>query len=120
MRRGATESLADGAGGVLESPGPRRGPSRTEIRFATGSCSLGAVLVGATDRGACAILLGESPEPLLEDLARRFPRAALLDGGEAVEALLAAVVGLVERPRERAELPLDLQGTDFQRRVWDA
>jgi AraC family transcriptional regulator of adaptative response/methylated-DNA-[protein]-cysteine methyltransferase len=98
----------------------RAGGAQTTIRFALGDCSLGAILVAATDLGVCAILLGDAPEPLLRDLQDRFPRAHLVGGDAAFEALVARVVGLVETPREHHELPLDVRGTAFQQRVWQA
>jgi AraC family transcriptional regulator of adaptative response/methylated-DNA-[protein]-cysteine methyltransferase len=98
----------------------REGGAGLEIRFAVGECSLGSILVAATERGVCAILLGDSPEELLRDLDRRFPRADLVGGDATFEQLVAKVVGLVENPRLGLELPLDIRGTAFQRRVWEA
>jgi AraC family transcriptional regulator, regulatory protein of adaptative response / methylated-DNA-[protein]-cysteine methyltransferase len=91
-----------------------------EIRFAIGECSLGSILVAATRRGVCAILLGNDPQALAHDLERRFARARLIGADAGFEALVAKVVGLVERPRLGVELPLDLRGTAFQLRVWQA
>src|SRR5690606_11409441 len=98
----------------------RRGGAGETIRFAVAGCSLGALLVAATDRGVCAIALGDDPGALVEDLERRFPRATLVGGDEAFEALVARVVGLVERPAIGRDLPLDLRGPAFQRREWEA
>ena len=98
----------------------RSGGADQPIRFAVGECSLGSVLVAATGRGVCAILLGDDPEELVHDLERRFPRAELLGGDAAFEALVGKVVALVERPAAGAALPLDIRGTAFQRRVWKA
>jgi AraC family transcriptional regulator of adaptative response/methylated-DNA-[protein]-cysteine methyltransferase len=91
-----------------------------EIHFAVGQCSLGAILVAATERGVCAILLGDDPEELVHDLERRFARARLVGADEGFERLVAQVVGLVERPASTSELPLDIRGTAFQERVWKA
>ncbi|HYQ14440.1 MAG TPA: methylated-DNA--[protein]-cysteine S-methyltransferase, partial [Polyangiaceae bacterium] len=90
------------------------------IRFALGQCSLGAILVAATARGVCAISLGSEPEPLLHELERQFPRAELLGGDAQFEAWVAQVVALVEEPRREQALPLDIRGTAFQERVWQA
>lgn len=92
------------------------------IRFAVASCGLGKVLVAATERGVCAIMLGERAEPLLEDLQRRFPNAVAIDSGAEpdFERTLAQVVRLIEDPAQSVDLPLHVRGTDFQRRVWDA
>lgn len=98
----------------------RAGGVDVEIRFAIGECSLGAVLVAASDRGVCAILLGDDPDELAHDLERRFPRAALVGADAAFEQLVATVVGLIETPRVGVELPLDVRGTAFQQRVWQA
>ncbi len=98
----------------------RSGGARLGIRFAVGECSLGSVLVAATERGVCAILLGEDPQQLVHDLERRFPRAELVGGDASFEELVAQVVGLIERPALGANLPLDIRGTAFQLRVWKA
>lgn len=98
----------------------RAGGARLAIRFAVGECSLGSILVAATERGVCAILLGAAPEELVHDLERRFPRADLVGGDAAFESLVARVVALVERPSAGVTLPLDVRGTAFQRRVWEA
>lgn len=98
----------------------RSGGGGEEIRFAIGQCSLGSILVAATARGVCAVLLGDDPEALAHDLERRFPRAKLIGGDSAFEELAARVIGLVEQPRLGATLPLDIRGTAFQERVWQA
>jgi AraC family transcriptional regulator of adaptative response/methylated-DNA-[protein]-cysteine methyltransferase len=98
----------------------RRGGEGAAIRFAVGACSLGHVLVAATDKGVCAILLGDDPEVLVRDLQDRFPKAALTGGDAGFEALVAQVVGLVEAPGGPSSLPLDIGGTAFQQRVWQA
>jgi len=98
----------------------RNGGAELPIRFAIGECSLGSVLVAATARGVCAILLGDDPEELAHDLERRFPRAKLIGADADFEDLVARVVGLMERPGTPASLPLDIRGTAFQQRVWKA
>jgi AraC family transcriptional regulator of adaptative response/methylated-DNA-[protein]-cysteine methyltransferase len=98
----------------------RAGGSGAEIRFAIGQSTLGAILVAATARGVCAILLGDDPEVLVHDLERRFPRAQLLGADAGFEQLIAQVVGLVEQPELGTALPLDIRGTAFQQRVWKA
>jgi AraC family transcriptional regulator of adaptative response/methylated-DNA-[protein]-cysteine methyltransferase len=98
----------------------REGGAGREIRFAVAGCSLGAILVAATERGVCSILLGDDPEELVHDLERRFPRAGLVGADSAFERLVAKAVGLVEGRSAAAELPLDVRGTAFQRRVWEA
>ena len=98
----------------------RAGGANTAIRFAIGQCSLGAILVAASERGVCAILMGDDPGRLARDLQDRFPRATLIGGDAGFEKLVARVVGLVEAPRLGADLPLDVRGTAFQQRVWQA
>ena len=98
----------------------RDGGAHTEIRFAIGECSLGSILVAASDRGVCSILLGDDPDELLRDLQDRFPRAGLIGGDAGFEQLVAKVVGFVEEPGVGLDLPLDLRGTAFQQRVWQA
>jgi AraC family transcriptional regulator, regulatory protein of adaptative response / methylated-DNA-[protein]-cysteine methyltransferase len=98
----------------------RRGAPATAIRFAVGACSLGSILVAASDKGVCSILLGDDPEVLVRDLQDRFPRASLTGGDAAFERWVAVVVGLVEAPGLGHDLPLDIRGTAFQQRVWQA
>ena len=94
--------------------------AQTQIRFAVGQCSLGAILVAASERGLCAILMGDSPDELLNDLQRRFANAELSGGDHDFEQLVATVVGFVEAPQLGLKLPLDVRGTLFQQRVWQA
>ncbi|KXG79254.1 bifunctional DNA-binding transcriptional regulator/O6-methylguanine-DNA methyltransferase Ada [Pseudomonas mosselii] len=98
----------------------RAGGQGATIRFALAQCSLGAILVAQSERGICAILLGDEPEPLLKDLQDKFPKAQLIGGDDAFERLVAEVIGFVEAPALGLALPLDVQGTAFQERVWQA
>ena len=98
----------------------RSGGLGASIRFAVGECSLGSILVAATDKGVCAILLGDEPEPLVRGLQDSFPRARLIGGDKGFEQLVAKVVGFVEAPALGLDLPLDVRGTAFQQRVWQA
>jgi AraC family transcriptional regulator of adaptative response/methylated-DNA-[protein]-cysteine methyltransferase len=98
----------------------RAGGAKVEIRFAVGECSLGSILVAHTGRGICAILLGEDPDALARQLQDQFPRASLIGGDAGFERLVATVVGFVESPRLGLDLPLDVRGTAFQERVWQA
>ncbi|HEX2179154.1 MAG TPA: methylated-DNA--[protein]-cysteine S-methyltransferase, partial [Actinomycetota bacterium] len=90
------------------------------IRFGVGSCTLGEVLVAATERGVCAVLLGDDAGELADELRRRFPRADLTPGDAEFEAWMVAVIGLVEDPASAVDLPLDVRGTAFQHLVWQA
>ena len=90
------------------------------IRFAIGQCSLGSILVARSEQGACAILLGDDREALARDLQARLPNIELISGDRASEQLLARVVAFVEAPSLGYDFPLDIRGTAFQRRVWQA
>jgi AraC family transcriptional regulator of adaptative response/methylated-DNA-[protein]-cysteine methyltransferase len=97
----------------------RDGGKGAVVRFAIGECSLGSVLVAATDKGVCAILLGDAPEPLLAELQDRFPNADLVGADAAFEDTVAKVVGFIDRrDGQGLDLPLDVRGTAFQRQVW--
>jgi AraC family transcriptional regulator of adaptative response/methylated-DNA-[protein]-cysteine methyltransferase len=98
----------------------RAGGADADIRFAVGECSLGSILVARSELGVCAILLGDDPDALARDLQDRFPRATLIGGDAEFEQLVAQVVGFVEAPGLGLDLPLDVQGTAFQQRVWQA
>jgi AraC family transcriptional regulator of adaptative response/methylated-DNA-[protein]-cysteine methyltransferase len=98
----------------------RAGGGGAQIRFAVAQCSLGALLVAATDKGICSILLGDDPDALVRDLQDRFPRADLIGAEPAFESTVAQVVAFVEAPRIGLDLPLDVRGTAFQQRVWQA
>jgi AraC family transcriptional regulator of adaptative response/methylated-DNA-[protein]-cysteine methyltransferase len=89
------------------------------IRFMIGKCWLGSVLVAATGKGICAILLGDDPTTLQRDLKERFPEAQLISD-KALEALTAKAIDFIEAPGRDLDLPLDPQGTAFQQRVWQA
>jgi AraC family transcriptional regulator of adaptative response/methylated-DNA-[protein]-cysteine methyltransferase len=98
----------------------RAGGERLQIRFAIGECSLGSILVAATDKGVCAILMGSDPHLLIRQLQDRFAKAELIGGDASFEKLVAQVIGFVEQPRLGLDLPLDVRGTAFQQRVWKA
>ncbi len=98
----------------------RAGGLDEQIRFAVGESSLGAILVASTDKGVAAILIGDDPDALVHTLQDRFPKAGLVGGDLAFETLVARVVGLVEAPGLGLDLPLDIRGTAFQQRVWQA
>jgi AraC family transcriptional regulator of adaptative response/methylated-DNA-[protein]-cysteine methyltransferase len=98
----------------------RAGGGGEQIRFAVAQCSLGALLVATTAKGICSILLGDDPDALVRDLQDSFPKAELIGAEPAFEATVAQVVAFVEAPRIGLDLPLDLRGTAFQQRVWQA
>jgi AraC family transcriptional regulator of adaptative response/methylated-DNA-[protein]-cysteine methyltransferase len=98
----------------------RAGGANAAIRFAVGECSLGSILVASSERGVCAILLGDDPDALARQLQDLFPRAELIGGDAEFERVVAKVVGFVEAPGLGLDLPLDVRGTAFQQRVWQA
>lgn len=93
-----------------------------DIRFTIGSCALGAILVAINQRGVCAIALGDDAEILRCDYQKRLPNAKYRPGDDECEQRLAEVVGFIDSPRQalKPDFPLDLQGTTFQQRVWQA
>ncbi|MFY0679373.1 MAG: bifunctional DNA-binding transcriptional regulator/O6-methylguanine-DNA methyltransferase Ada [Thalassovita sp.] len=98
----------------------RRGGAGVRILFAIGDCRLGVVLIASTDKGVCALLLGDTPEAVLEDLQSRFPNAELIGDDPHYQALIGHILPFVEAPKLGFDLPLDIQGTAFQTRVWAA
>ena len=98
----------------------RDGGANTAIHFAIGECSLGSILVANSERGVCAVLIGDDPLQLMRDLQDQFPKANLIGGEGGYEDLVAKVVGLIEKPGVGLDLPLDIRGTAFQQRVWTA
>ena len=96
----------------------REGGAGNTIRFAIGECALGSILVASSEKGVCAILMGDDPEALARDLQDQFPKANLIGGDDRYEKLVAKVVGFIEAPRIGLDLPLDIRGTAFQQRVW--
>ncbi len=98
----------------------RAGGGGNVIRFAVGECSLGSILVAATDKGVCAIEFGDDPDALVRSLQDRFPNAHLVGADRRFEELVSKVVGFVEAPAQGLDLPLDIRGTAFQQRVWHA
>jgi AraC family transcriptional regulator, regulatory protein of adaptative response / methylated-DNA-[protein]-cysteine methyltransferase len=98
----------------------RSGGSGETIRFAIRRCSLGRILVAASDKGVCAISLGDDADRLKRELCERFASALVVRGNRGFGRLVAKVVSFVEKPRFELDLPLDVRGTAFQRRVWRA
>ncbi|HEY6670252.1 MAG TPA: bifunctional DNA-binding transcriptional regulator/O6-methylguanine-DNA methyltransferase Ada [Methyloceanibacter sp.] len=98
----------------------REGGAGQDIRFAIAECWLGLVLIAESEKGVCAILFGDDPEELRCDLQDQFPRARLIGSDKSFEELTAKVIASVEAPGQGLDLPLDIRGTAFQHRVWDA
>lgn len=98
----------------------RSGGADAQIHFAIGQCSLGAILVARSEKGICAIEFSDDADALARGLQDRFPNAQLIGGDAEFERLVARVVGFIEAPQLGLDLPLDVRGTAFQQRVWDA
>jgi len=98
----------------------RGGAAGAEIRYAISECSLGAILVASSPTGICAISLGADSAKLVRELEKRFPNAHLRSGDKSYAQTVAQVVAFVEEPALGLDLPLDVQGTAFQERVWRA
>jgi AraC family transcriptional regulator, regulatory protein of adaptative response / methylated-DNA-[protein]-cysteine methyltransferase len=98
----------------------RGGGAGVSIRFAVGQSSLGRVLVAATEKGVCAVFLGDDPDALARELRDRFPKALIRPADEPFNRWVTRVVRLVEYPAAGLDLPLDIRGTAFQIRVWEA
>ena len=102
---------------TLPSPACTNGET---IRFATGRCPLGAIVIAASEKGLCAVLLGDNPSALLTNLRNRFPHAHIAEGAEETQTMLSDVVRMMETPARALDLPLDARGTPFQHLVWEA
>ncbi len=104
----------------LSTRQPTNPPPLSEIRVTVGDCSLGSVVVAATEEGVCAILLGDAPDAVTGELRDRFPAARFIAGDQDLDRLAAKVVALIEAPSRGLDVALDIRGTDFQRQVWQA
>jgi AraC family transcriptional regulator of adaptative response/methylated-DNA-[protein]-cysteine methyltransferase len=98
----------------------RAGGPKETLRIATGATSLGTILVALSEAGVAAILLGDDPETLTRDVQARFPKAIFAPAGQDAAAHLAKTIALIETPKAGLDLPLDIRGTAFQQRVWQA
>ena len=90
------------------------------IKYANGQCSLGAIVVAASEAGVCAILLGDDSVAIVQDLRKRFPEARLVEARQSLDPLMAKVIKFVDSPKASLDVQLDAHGTQFQQRVWFA
>lgn len=95
-----------------------KGGAGLTIRHAEARSFLGLILVGVTERGVCSIEFGTDRDALIQALRDRFPNASIEDGGEELGALVQEVVAFIDSPQQGFDVPLDIQGTAFQQRVW--
>jgi AraC family transcriptional regulator of adaptative response/methylated-DNA-[protein]-cysteine methyltransferase len=98
----------------------RAGGRGETIRFATASCAVGVLLVAATGRGVCSVLLGGDPGALEDELRHRFPQATIVSDESGLEEYLSIVLSRMTDHPAATDLPLDLRATSFQARVWEA
>jgi len=98
----------------------RKGGAGLTIRYAITPCFLGWITVAATDKGICAIEFGDDPVSLASQLQTRFPKAQLDEAGPGFSEMIQQVIAFIESPRAKIDLPLDIQGTVFQEKVWKA
>lgn len=112
---------ADGASRLgMSARSYQRHGEGMSIQYAFGRSCFGKIVVATTDRGICSILFGDSQKQLQADLAERFSKATLTQNTEALQRLVEDVVAGIENPALAATLPLDIQGTAFQEKVWKA
>jgi AraC family transcriptional regulator, regulatory protein of adaptative response / methylated-DNA-[protein]-cysteine methyltransferase len=113
----STTDLAETAAGDVLIPLIR---AAATISFAIAPCSLGFVIIAVSEHLIRSIMVGDDPEMLVSELQNQFPNDAI----EIIESdnggLVGKVLNLIERPDRASDLPLDIRGTDFQMRVWDA
>ena len=91
-----------------------------ELRYAIADSTLGRVLIARSAKGVSAVLLGDDDDALRTDVARRFPHATLVDDPQDLAADTTRVIALIDSPHRSVDVRLDLRGSAFQRRVWDA
>ncbi len=94
--------------------------NRDRLEFSTSPSCIGMLLVATGDSGVVAVLIGESGAELLSDLRQRFPNATLVSGGSGIAPVMGAVLKAIEDPSSPSDIALDLRGTAFQQRVWNA
>ncbi len=96
----------------------KKGGMNIMLHYAIAPCSLGQVLVAATDKGISAILLGDNPELLRNELEQRFPKAKIQPADAAFSVTLDHCIAFIEQPQNHFTLPLDIHGTVFQQKIW--
>jgi AraC family transcriptional regulator of adaptative response/methylated-DNA-[protein]-cysteine methyltransferase len=104
---------------MRETPPAVPMPREQPIHYSLRKCSLGLALIAVSDKGVCAILLGDDAEALREDLRRRFKKALLIEDAD-IGGLVDSALAMIETPDAPVAFPIDARGTDFQRRVWAA
>lgn len=98
----------------------RKGGEGERIVYDSADCYLGKVLVAMTEKGICAVELGDSDRQLYDQLRQRFPKAEINRAEQRFQKVVEAVINNMDNPNEISNLPLDIQGTSFQQKVWQA
>jgi len=91
-----------------------------EIKYIIKDFTLDSVLVAQSEKGVCAILIANDSLTLLADLQDRFPKASIRQAEAQLEKLANKIVKFIENPKGTLDIPLDVRGTDFQKKVWEA
>jgi len=116
---GSTRGVYQSSTALSPAQRRRKGAGET-LRYAMASCPLGLLLIAASDKGLCALLFGDDEAALEQELRSRFAAATLQRDQAGLGSWLQAIIGQLEEPQRAAQLPLDLRGTAFQQRVWQA
>lgn len=91
-----------------------------QIEYVFAQSSVGKLLVAQSAKGLCAILIGSTQAPLIAELKNRFPESSTNKGSAKLRSAAVKIASLIDHPKRKLDLPLDIRGTDFQRRVWSA
>jgi len=98
----------------------KSGAKNMELNYGFGQSRFGEIIVATTEKGVCCILLGDSQKALFDDLKRRFSNAVLSQDKTHLEPIIQRVVSHLDNPAGAQNFSLDIQGTAFQERVWEA
>ena len=96
----------------------KKGGAAIAIKYGISRCFLGWVIVAASNRGICCIEFGDSPDEVIQLMHQRFPKARLINADEGFNSLINEIVGFIKQPNKDFQIPLDIQGTVFQQKVW--
>lgn len=88
------------------------------LSFALGRCFLGTVLIAKSDKGLSAVFLGNTPDQLIKELYQQFPDMTINSDNKGMTRLLSDVIKFIEKPDQQSNFRLDVQGTDFQKQIW--
>lgn len=115
----STRELYEKPTGMRPSARLRRGHGET-LHYTVAPCALGYLLMAVSERGVCAVLFDDAPAALVNDLQTRFAAATVIRDDDRLQTWLNTLLAQLDEPARAAALPLDLRGSAFQLRVWDA